>query len=668
MHPDSPAESAARDVRRISTIDASRMHEVARARSPWLAKRYLAWGAGVLLLGILGSWTHHAIEQSLRQLRADSLSSMLDAQAQAVDVWVEEKQLAARRLARDARLRAAVSAVVQRRDGTCLSLADAGLGEILEPFRQDETLAAFHVFAPDGRLVAAQPAAACRAEIPAPLRARVRLALNGADAFAAPARDESGLANPRARDRPAAVIWFLTPVLDPAGHPIAAIALGKYADARFSGILAAARTGRSGEVFAFDERAVLLSESRFAADLAARGQIPASDHPSALLNVALRTWPSGADEQAPLTRLAEEALSPAAIASRRGTLLEPYESYRGARVVGAWRWLPERGLVLAVEIEADEAYAPLLFLNAAFGLMFGALVAATTGALLYALWVRRQVGRAFRLGAYVLEHKIGEGGMANVYLARHALLRRPTAVKILRPERSSEQFIARFEREVKLASQLTHPNTVEIYDYGRTPEGLFYYAMEYLEGVEMLELVKAGAMPVARAIYLLRQVCAGLAEAHAKGLVHRDIKPENIMICTHGGEFDVVKILDFGLVKNVAEPHTRDLTRTIKFLGTPLYMAPERFRSPSDVDARADIYSVGVVAFSLLTGREVFEGADDLELSNRVLNDPAPRRLPAARSRFPSSSTCWSPRAWRSGARTGRSASPTSWRHSTRSR
>jgi serine/threonine-protein kinase len=316
-------------------------------------------------------------------------------------------------------------------------------------------------------------------------------------------------------------------------------------------------------------------------------------------------------------------------------LLEPYVSYRGERVIGAWRWLPEYGIGVAAELAADEAYAPLAFLNVAFTLIFAALAVAMSAALLYVMWLKRQMGKAHRLGAYVLERKIGEGGMARVYLARHALLRRPTAVKILRPERSTEQFVARFEREVKLASQLTHPNTVEIYDYGRTADGLFYYAMEYLEGVELLDLLKDGPVPVERTIYLLRQACAGLAEAHAKGLVHRDIKPENLMICTHGGEFDVVKILDFGLVKSVTEPQTRDLTRTIRFLGTPQYMAPERFRSPADVDARADIYSLGAVAFYMLTGRELFQGADDLELSNRVLNDEVPRPSTVAAQAIP---------------------------------
>ena len=590
MPPDSPAQAAARDDRRVSTIDASRMQEITRAPLR-MRLRHAAWIAAFVLLAILASWTHHAIERSLRELRADSLSGMLDAQAQAIEVWIEEKKLAARRLARDSRLRERALPLALAGAGRCLALADAGLREPLEPFLQDETIAASHVIDAQGRVVAALPASACAAAaLPPALRDAVGKALAGDVQFVKPTRDEHGLAAARAGEAAPAIVWFVAPIADRDARRIAVLALGKHAGARFSQILAAARPGTSGVVYAFDER----------------GMLPLAGAPGTS------------------TRLAEDARS-APPAARRGLRLEPYESARGAGVVGAWRWLPEYGFGLAVEMDADEAYAPLAFLNLAFTLFFTSLGAGLAGALLYILWVRRQIGKAQRLGAYVLERKIGEGGFSRVFLARHALLRRPTAIKILRADRSSEQHVVRFEREVKLASQLTHPNTVEIYDYGRTPDGQFYYAMEYLEGVELFEVIKEGPVPVARTIYILRQVCAGLAEAHAKGLVHRDIKPENIMICVHGGEYDVVKILDFGLVKNVAEPHTRDMTRTLRFLGTPQYMAPERFRSPGDVDARADIYALGAVAFYMLTGREVFEAEDDLALSNRVLNEDAPR-------------------------------------------
>ena len=181
----------------------------------------------------------------------------------------------------------------------------------------------------------------------------------------------------------------------------------------------------------------------------------------------------------------------------------------------------------------------------------------------------RQLGRAQRLGAYTLERKISEGGMATIHLARHALLKRPTAIKILKKHVATDEFIHRFEREVQLASQLLHPNTVEIYDFGRTADGEPYYVMEFLDGVTLAELVQdTGRVPPGRAIHVLRQVAAALREAHMRGLVHRDVKPENVMLCRRG-EDDVVKLLDFGLVKNLEGAETRDLTRQLSIIGTP---------------------------------------------------------------------------------------------------
>ena len=313
--------------------------------------------------------------------------------------------------------------------------------------------------------------------------------------------------------------------------------------------------------------------------------------------------------------------------------LDAYRDAGGAPVIGAARWLERHERGIAVELYADRAYAPLAAFDRSLAAV--AILAALLGLAWLTLLIRRRDAPR-KFGAYLLDRPVGEGGMATVYLAHHALLKRPTALKILKLHRLGDEFVARFEREVRLASQLVHPNIVEIYDYGHTRQGRVYYAMEYLEGFDIYQLVAAGgAMPVARAVYLLRQLCAGLAEAHANGLVHRDIKPQNIMVCVRGTEHDVVKILDFGLVKSLTAPDTRDLTRDVRILGTPLYMAPERFRSPSDVDARADVYSVGAVAFFLLTGREAFQAADDAELVQRILNeDPvrpstwAPQALP----------------------------------------
>jgi serine/threonine protein kinase len=215
--------------------------------------------------------------------------------------------------------------------------------------------------------------------------------------------------------------------------------------------------------------------------------------------------------------------------------------------------------------------------------------------------------------------------MATIYLARHALLKRPTAIKILKKHVATDESVHRFQREVQLASQLLHPNTVRIYDFGSTREGQPYYVMEYLDGVTLAELVaETGPVPAGRVIHILRQVAAALREAHEHGLIHRDVKPENIMLCRRG-EDDVVKLLDFGLVKDLETAQTRDVTKQIKILGTPRYMSPERILNPADVDARSDIYALGAVGYYLLTGKSVFDGEDNLEISNKVLHAPAPR-------------------------------------------
>ncbi len=212
---------------------------------------------------------------------------------------------------------------------------------------------------------------------------------------------------------------------------------------------------------------------------------------------------------------------------------------------------------------------------------------------------------AEQLGRYTLDEKIGEGGMAEVYLAHHALLRRPTAVKVLKRELLDEENLALFEREVQITSKLTHPNTIVIFDYGRTPEGCFYYAMEYLDGISLQTLVeKTGPVPEERVIHILKQACGSLAEAHSNGLIHRDIKPANIMLCNRGGEFDVVKVLDFGIVQSITE--NEDSPQQSEVLGTPAYMPPESLLAGSSLDGRSDLYSLALVAFFLLTGKDPF--------------------------------------------------------------
>ncbi|HTV21745.1 MAG TPA: serine/threonine-protein kinase [Polyangiaceae bacterium] len=253
-----------------------------------------------------------------------------------------------------------------------------------------------------------------------------------------------------------------------------------------------------------------------------------------------------------------------------------------------------------------------------------AFLATFTSRVIYGL--RRQVRDAARLGQYVLREKIGEGGMGAVYRATHALLRRDTAVKVLLPRRVGDHGMMRFEREVKLTAQLKHPSTVAIFDYGRTPDGVFYYAMEYLEGGDLEQLVEyRGPLPVARVVWVLEQVCRALAEAHGLGLIHRDVKPSNVLLCERGGEGDVAKMVDFGLVKDLRAGGDSAQTHDGALTGTPLYIAPESISAPDTIDARADLYSLGALAYFLLVGEPVFQGDNIVGVCAAHLHTPPPR-------------------------------------------
>jgi hypothetical protein len=236
--------------------------------------------------------------------------------------------------------------------------------------------------------------------------------------------------------------------------------------------------------------------------------------------------------------------------------------------------------------------------------------------------LRKQVRAASKVGQYVLENKIGEGGMGVVYRATHAMLRREAAVKLLWPDLVGEAHLARFEREVTLTARLTHPNTIAVFDYGRTPEGVFYYTMEYLDGVSLEQLVEVeGPLPPGRVVHLLAQACGALAEAHRIGLIHRDVKPANVLVCERGGVPDHVKVLDFGLVKDLADPSVV-VSSVGAIIGTPLFMAPEAIHNAEQIDARADIYALGALGYYLLAGSPPFRGPTPVEACFQHLHEP----------------------------------------------
>jgi hypothetical protein len=251
---------------------------------------------------------------------------------------------------------------------------------------------------------------------------------------------------------------------------------------------------------------------------------------------------------------------------------------------------------------------------------FSVLLATTISRVIYGLSAKMR--EAMRLGQYTLERKIGEGAMGVVYLARHALLRRPTAIKLLSPGRTGQHELERFEREVQTTSALRHPNTVAIYDYGRTPDGVFYYAMEYLDGVDLERLVAAeGPLPEGRVVHILAQIAGALEEAHQAGLIHRDIKPSNVLLCDHGHQPDFAKVLDFGLVKEISNT-SATLSGGQVLMGTPLYMSPEAILNPAQVDGRSDLYALGALGYTLLTGGPPFSGRTAVEVCGHHLHSP----------------------------------------------
>jgi serine/threonine-protein kinase len=288
-------------------------------------------------------------------------------------------------------------------------------------------------------------------------------------------------------------------------------------------------------------------------------------------------------------------------------------SARRTLIASILTYLPMAAAALALAFEEPQDMPrPMFFIGFLLFSIAPILLATLGSQIIYGL--RQKASAAQRLGHYVIDKKIGEGGNGSVYLAHHIMLRRQTAVKLVHPERVGVDTLERFEREVQHMSQLTHPNTVAVYDYGRSPEGQFYYAMEYLGGgVDLDKLVKRhGAQRGGRVVHILSQICGALNEAHQRKIVHRDIKPANVILCERGGVADVAKVVDYGLVKEITAEAGGKTAQVI--LGTPAYIAPEAITDPGSIGPAVDIYAVGAVGYFLLTGRAVFNGTTTLDV------------------------------------------------------
>lgn len=637
MTPEPKAAAAGTGAARAGAMPAPEITVVQMVESE--AQRTTIVALGILILFAIGLATYFGAKNALRELRGNGIEALRDAQVNSLDLWVRSRIAAAEGWAAEPALREALSGLmaspVERELPGCGSTHAARASESLRPAMHERGFNSFSVIDRNGVVVAASDTAICGARLnPTLFLTQLDQVFAGKPAFIRPHLDHERLANATARRIAGVFVWFDVPVRDRDGRAIAVLSLGEPARTQFAQLFQPSGLGESDEIYAFTPEGVVLSELRHPQKNREAQVLRDSSLARSTLNLELRD-PGGdllggfqstaSTVEQPLTKLAATAVAAqkrTAAAELRGVLLEPYRNYRGTDVIGAWRWLPEYQFAIAVEIEADEAYAPLKTLERAFAIVLGLSVAAGVGVLisvLSAIRERRRFGTMRRLGRYTLIERIGEGGMASIYRGRHELLKRPIAIKILKRD-ANDELIARFEREVQLASRVGHPNTVEIFDYGRTRQGEFYYVMEYLDGVTIAQLVgRSGPLPIGRAVYFMRQITSALKGAHAMGLVHRDIKPENIMACVRGGEHDVIKILDFGLVKSIEEPHTRDITRSVlRILGTPVYMSPERFEDPGTTDVRADLYALGAVAYLMLTGQRLFAGLTGEALQHQI--------------------------------------------------
>ena len=282
-------------------------------------------------------------------------------------------------------------------------------------------------------------------------------------------------------------------------------------------------------------------------------------------------------------------------------------------------------------------------LNTVLWSVLGTTLATIVSRVIYGL--RQQVAEANELGQYILEEPIGGGGMGEVWRARHRLLIRPAAIKLIRPQAlpamagDSELLMRRFEREARATAALKSPHTVQLYDFGATEDGRLYYVMELLDGLDLDTLVRQyGPVPAERVIHILRQVCSSLQDAHGNGLVHRDIKPANVVVSRAGATFDFVKVLDFGLVKLDTARRAEDdavakLSTEGSTSGTPAFMAPEVVLGDAVTDHRVDLYALGCVAYWLLTGKMVFEGENAVQVMIHHAHTPPPR--PSRRVEWP---------------------------------
>jgi eukaryotic-like serine/threonine-protein kinase len=609
----------------------------------FLKKQLWIWPIiAVVLLALIGWGVSSAIERTMKENLQSELHTLVSVERSMLETWFKTQESNAESLANDQQIRAAAAEILAASrppltaDGSppadspaavarpTLAVLHARLADELGPGMSSHEFVSYFLADKQRKILSSSNIELVGQTIPQ-YDSFLTRTLDGQTVVCPPFPSVVMMKDELGNTRTGVPTMFVSaPIRDSNFQVVAALALRIRPEREFTRILQLGRIGNSGETYAFDKAGLMVSNSRFDEDLIQLGLLPDAEHSRSILNISIRN-PGGNMKEGfrPKARRAKLPLTDicaAAVSGKSGILMDSYNDYRGIPSVGAYEWLPKYDLGLLTEVDTAEAFHPLTILQRAFYALYALLTLSSIAIFAFTLVVARLQREAQKaaieakqLGQYRLETRLGAGAMGVVYKGHHAMLRRPTAIKMLNVDRVNDASIQRFEREVQITCKLNNPNTVAIYDYGRTPEGVFYYAMEYLDGIDLQVLVeKYGPQPEGRVISILQQVCGSLYEAHSLGLVHRDIKPANIMLNRRGGEPDVVKVLDFGLVKAIDDE--KQAQQSGGMSGTPLYMSPEAIQTPDMVDARSDLYAVGAVGYYLLTGQPVFHASSLVEL------------------------------------------------------
>ncbi|MEM9367299.1 MAG: serine/threonine-protein kinase [Planctomycetota bacterium] len=671
---DTIASRQGQRIRWQSSGASSRLESLLRSRR-WFhrAKHPGFWIvlAGVLFCGSL-LWADRWLSRSFDEVIRRSMNGFLATNVNTIDLYFQELELASRRLVRDEEVRSKALRHLQAwsRFGDQSNEVSDGLLDVptLASTAGPADVLGWVLVSVQGEVVVSQTEALRKRRFHFENQQLQRLMQAKSVMLFSEQRGPKGsffqdvekdeAAEVERRDAVGFLAVMATPVQD---GDLVVGAMGWVLDpaGRASAVLEASQTGRSDQAFLFQRSGRVVTRSRFEQQLRLSGLLPPtrSSEGNVFMRAPIERADASTGESRTWVGARETLLAEQAASYGFGLLLDPYMDCRGEMVVGGWQWLTDFDIGIAVQMDYVEAFAPVLSLQRATRALLMLIGAAMSGVLLLTLlagrWKRLRDSSARKmrqLGQYRLVELIGVGGMGSVYLGRHQLLRRDVAVKVLEGEKLSPQSIQRFQREVQLTATLRHPNTIAIFDFGHThlsrrtsgdpnvadEDSVFYYVMEYVDGVSLQHLIDLyGPQSPARTIHLLLQICGSIGEAHRSGLIHRDIKPANVLLTCQAGLWDHIKVLDFGLVKNLdagvdlMETVNSDVTQAGTMTGTPLYMAPECIRDAAAVSPQSDIYSIGAVGYALLTGHNTYEGESAIDLCLKQLEAPPMR--PSAR-------------------------------------